>query len=115
MPTTYGAYDFVTKRGDLEPPLEATLENADGTPKDLSTASGVDFHMADPDETTAKVDKDATITDGVNGQVSYSWDSEDVDTTGEFEAEFEVIWSDGDTETFPKDGYLDVRILDTLA
>jgi hypothetical protein len=115
MPTTYGAFDFVTKVGDEEPPLEATLEDADGNAKDLTTASGVDFHMKDPTSDVAKVDKSAAIDDAANGEVSYSWAAEDVDTTGEFESEFELTWDDGDTETFPKDGYLDVKILDTLA
>lgn len=115
MPTTYGAYDFVTKKGDEEPPLEATLEDADGNPKDLTNANSVQFHMKDPTADTAKVDKAGAIDSAADGEVSYSWDAEDVDTTGEFEAEFEVTWSDGDTETFPKDGYLDVKVLDTLA
>jgi hypothetical protein len=115
MPTTYGAFDFVTKKGDTEPALEATLEDANGNAKDLTNADSVQFHMKDPTADTAKVDKAATIDDAANGEVSYSWDGEDVDTTGEYEAEFEVSWSDGDTETFPKDGYLDLKILDTLA
>jgi len=115
MPTTYGAFDFVTKKGDEEPPLEATLEDANGNPKDLTNANGVQFHMKDPTADTAKVDKAASIDDGSNGKVSYSFDAEDVDTTGEFEAEFEVTWADDDTETFPKDGYLNLKILDTLA
>lgn len=115
MPATYGAFDFVTKKGDEEPPIEATLEDADGNPKDLTNADSVSFHMKDPRKDTAKVDKPGSITDAANGEVRYSWDAEDVDTTGEYEAEFEVTWSDGDTETFPKDGYLDLKVLDTLA
>lgn len=116
MPTAHGAYDFVTKVGDQEPPISATLEDEDGNAKDLSNASGVDFHMKDPKADSAKVDADATIEgDGSNGEVSYSWAAADVDTAGDFEAEFEVTWSDGDTETFPKDGYLDIRILESLA
>ena len=115
MPTTYGAADFVTKKGDTEPPIEATLEDADGQPKDLTNANGVDFHMKDPREDAAKVDAAGSIDDAANGKVSYQWTADDVDTEGDFEAEFEVTWSDGDTETFPKDGYLDLKILDTLA
>lgn len=115
MPTTYGAFDFVTKKGDTEPPIEATLEDADGNAKDLTNASGVDFHMKDPRADTAKVDAAGSIDDAANGKVSYQWVASDVDTEGEYEAEFEVTWSDGDTETFPKDGYLDLKILDTLA
>ena len=115
MPSTYGAFDFVTKKGDTEPPIEATLEDADGNAKDLTNANGVRFHMKDPRADAAKVDAAATFTDAANGKVEYRWSTGDVDTTGEYEAEFEVTWSDGDEETFPKDGYLDLNILDTLA
>lgn len=115
MPNVSGGYDYVTKVGDKEPAIEAVLEDANGDPKDLSNASGVSFHMKEPRSGTAKIDKAATITDAPNGVVQYSWDAEDVDEAGEFEAEFEVTWSDGDTETFPKDGFLDLNFLEPLA
>lgn len=115
MPETYGAYDWVTKVGDTEPPLEVTLTDGDYEPKDLTNAQGVDFHMADPHESTAKVDAAAAIDDAANGAVSYSWADPDTDTAGEYEGEFEVTWADGDDETFPKAGYLDIKIIDPLA
>ena len=79
-------------RNDLIPALSITCTYADGTPVDLSTATSPKFYMrtaSDP-SATPKVDATATVTDGANGVISYSWASGDTDTAGAYVAEFEV-------------------------
>ena len=44
----------------------------------------------------------------------YPIESNAVDQTGIFKAEFKVIYSDGRTDTFPNDGYINIYIIDDL-
>lgn len=107
--------DFSIKRGDTEPAIQAQLQDDQGDAVDLTNADSVAFHMEGDRETTPKVNASASIDDAANGEVSYSWDSTDTDETGTYEAEFQVTWSDGGTETFPNDGFLEVVIRDDIA
>lgn len=109
--------DFSIKRGDSEPAIKAQLQDDEGNAVDLSNADSVSFHMKDPRASTVKVDAAASITDAPNGEVQYDWadDGSDTDEPGEYDAEFEVSWSGGGTETFPNDGFLTVGILEDIA
>lgn len=97
---------FTTKRNDTFP-IKATLEDADG-PVDLTGAT-VKFLMQDL-QGNQVVDASATITNASQGKVEYNWVSGDVDTAGEFEAEFEVTFSSGKVRTFPNEDYITVVI-----
>lgn len=105
---------FITKRGDLLPLLIATLSDVNG-PVDLTNAT-VQFHMRDSagelviDE-TATVDPDQTANTGL---VTYTWQTGDTDTAGDYEAEFEAVFS-GKPITFPKGSNLRVRIVGDIA
>ncbi|HEU5032683.1 MAG TPA: BppU family phage baseplate upper protein [Spirillospora sp.] len=105
------------KRGDTAPALSATLyaDDAGATPLDLTGAT-VKLIMA----TTAsepgnpKVNAACQLVDAAAGQVSYSWLPTDVDTAAKYQAEFEVTWADGTIQTFPRDGYLTITLLEDL-
>lgn len=105
---------FYIKQNDTSPRLQATLKDGSGTAIDLTGAS-VNFHMRAVGSTTNKVDGSATIADEDNGVVFYSWASSDTDTSGSFEAEFEVTYTGGAVETFPNDKYIQVEITDDIA
>lgn len=107
--------DFWIKKDDLRPNIEATLEDENNNAVDLSNASSVDFHMKKFDSSSTKVDSSATITDAANGKVEYEWSSGDTDTAGDYIAEFEVMWSDSDPETYPNFENLHVRVFDEVA
>ena len=62
-----------------------------------------------------KVDQPATITYPSTGQVEYSWAAGDTDTSGVYDVEIQVTYSDGTVETFPNDGYHELRVLEDLA
>lgn len=107
--------DFSIKRNDTEPPLKATLEDGDGDPVDVSGAT-VTFHMKESRSGQTVVDKPATlVNDGEDGQVKYSWDGEDTEDAGEYDAEFEVEYGAGGVETFPNSGFLTVEVDEDIA
>jgi len=104
---------FTTKRNNTSPAMLATLldENRDVV---ILSGSSVRFHMrAIGGE--LKVDQPATIVTPLEGLVRYDWTASDTDTIGSYKAEFEVTFSDGSVETFPRDSYIRVEIIDTLA
>jgi len=107
---------FYLKQHDRLPSLVATLQYADGTPKDL-TGCTVKFLMRRTRGALAKVDAAAVVTDATTGAVRYDWASGDTDTVGRWQAEFEVKeTASGKLETFPNDqSYLTMVISDDVA
>lgn len=79
-------------RNDLLPSLTVSAKYADGTPVDLSAATNPKFYMRDSRDASAtpKVNASASVSDGVNGAITYQWSSGDTDTAGTYYAEFEV-------------------------
>lgn len=105
---------FYIKQNDTQPALQVVLEDGSGNPINLDGAS-VRFLMRAIGGTTAKVNASATVVSAVSGVVRYSWSAADTDTVGNYQAEFEVTYSDNSIETFPNDGYLRIEITDDIA
>lgn len=102
------------KQGDRLPSLSVTAVQADGTAYDLTGATVV-FNMRAADSGTVKVSRSAaTLVDGATGKVRYDWQSGDLDTNGEYLAEFECTIS-GRKLTIPTNGYIPVRVIDDIA
>lgn len=104
--------DFTIKRDDTAPPIEATLQKADGSAVAIEGAT-VRFHML----TMARevvVDQAAEIVDANEGTVRYEWAAGDTDTRGLFLAEWEVTFATGEVETFPNDRHLYIHITGDL-
>lgn len=109
------------KQHDTRPNVKATIsrvpEGGSSTPVSLTEASKVFFIMRLKGKTDVdgyKIRAECSLLNPAAGEVEYEWDAEDTNTVGEFQAEFEVEWSDGGIETFPSDGYLTVNIEDDL-
>jgi len=102
------------KQNDRRPVVVATLTDSTGGAIDLSTASGVKFVMKSATASTAKIDTAATITTATDGIVTYSWAAGDTDTTGTYDAEFEIDWGSNIYETIPTKNYLTVEVIDDL-
>lgn len=105
--------EFRIKKGDTRPALEAILRGSDDDPRDLTNATGVDFHLVDS-EGNVLVNSVATIVDASEGLVQYEWSDGDTDDIGLHRAEFDVSYDDGSSETFPNYGTIDVRISEGL-
>ena len=108
------AQTFTIKQNDRLPELVATCLVA-GLPADLTLAVGVEFHMRAAGGGVAKVDAAAVVVNPTGGIVKYAWAAGDTDTVGEFEGEFEVMWSGSRTETFPNVDNILITIVDDLA
>lgn len=109
-----GMGPVVLKRHDRQPALTVQLG---GCPVDPSGGS-VKFLMRAKGGSTAKVNASASFVGtptASNLFVTYAWQAADVDTAGEFEAEFELTTAGGTTVTFPNMGYLGVTILEDIA
>lgn len=88
------------KQNDRRPVAEATITRG-GEAVDLSTVSGVTFKMRPFGRKDLKVNSSAVVTDDVNGVVEYRWSIGDTDTPGRYNQEWQLLWPDGTTETFP--------------
>ena len=104
---------FYIKQNDTQPAFQAILEDGGGDPINLTDAT-VRFHMRAIGSTTPKVDAAASVISPLSGIVRYTWSAADTDTTGSFQAEFEVTYPGGPIETFPNDGYIRVEIIDDI-
>ena len=119
--------DFHIKQGNTSPALEAQLLDNNDDPVDLTVPDDwtvdqatVKFQMQMVGDDTPTVDAAATVLDAPNGIVAYEWADGDTDTTGSYQAEFDVDY-DGRTgdlfdadETFPNNDYLLVRVEEDL-
>lgn len=105
--------DFTMKAHDLLPTIEADLGYADGSQPDLAGAT-VRFIMRKSGDPAPKVNAPAAVVDPVVGTVRYDWLPADVDTVGEYIAEWEVHRADGKPQTFPTGSYHSISILADL-
>jgi hypothetical protein len=88
------------KQGDRRPAAPATLKHG-STVVDLTLATSVTFLMTEQSETQLRIRAAAVVLDAVNGTVEYQWAPGDTDIPGKYWVEWEVLWSDSTTETFP--------------
>lgn len=95
-------------KNDDTVPLQATL------PTDLSDASSVEFRMSDTKGGSAIVSGSALIDDAAAGIVKYQWQAGETDRTGTFYMEWEVTYSDGGVETFPRRGFDVIRFYEEI-
>lgn len=106
---------MTVKQGDLLPALVATLRYEDGSPAQLEDATEVWFIFRPTDgaaDTAQK--KPAVVSDAAAGQVSYTWEAGDTDEVGDYNAEFEVHYTDGVIETFPSGTYIEYSVVPQL-
>ena len=107
-------YEFALKEGDTHSTWEYTLEDRDGNPIDVSGANGVALTVVAPDGTKALDAVAATIVDGANGVVSYTFTEADLTTEGGHDAEWEITHAASDVEYVPYDDYLTVFVESNL-
>ena len=103
---------FEIKRNDRRPYWRTTLTE-NGNAVNVTTATAVTFTMRTG--TTIKINKEAMVlVDAAEGIVEYRWSAGSTDTAGSYNAEVEVDWGAGITQTFPSKGYNVITIYEDL-
>lgn len=102
------------KRNDTSPALRLTARDDQGAVVDLTGASAKFLMRGAFPPRASKVDAAAVVETPAGGVLRYDWVAGDLDTAGNFDAEFEVTLSGGGLETFPKDGWLRVTVDEDL-
>jgi hypothetical protein len=99
--------DITLKQGDTWPTLQGAASTASGA-EDLSTADAITVIIDGPvhlEKTAVAIDPASN--DGNNWEVT--WADTDLDTTGDYNVEVEVVWDDASTppkiQTYPNSGY----------
>jgi Rib/alpha/Esp surface antigen-like repeat protein len=105
---------FVLKQNDTSPAMRVELFDSVGKRIDLSGCT-VRFLMRAKGATIHKVADTMEFEDAEGGIVIYRWKAADTDTAGNFQAEVEVTYPDNTVETFPRGGYIGVKVLDDIA
>lgn len=98
---------LTTKRTDTYDIITYQCENEDGSFIDL-TGSTVNFIMGKKNKLVTNAS--AQITSAINGIVQYQLTEADTLVSGQFLAEFEVVFPNGTKKTFPSNGYITVNI-----
>ena len=88
------------KQNDRRPVANAVIKHGT-TIVDLTLATSVTFKMTLQGRMTPTVDGAGVVTAPTLGAVEYEWAAGDTDNPGTYFAEWEVLWNDGTTETFP--------------
>lgn len=102
---------FCIKQGDLWPPLEAYLLQADNAAIPLEEDDIVKFIMTPKnDRRNVIIDEEAEIVDLDTGYVRYTWQPGDTDVADTYQAEF-LVMLHGDTPIrVPNNGYFIITI-----
>ena len=108
------AVKFTTKRNSRRPYLRLSVKSKDGSAFPLTGALSVRFLMYSEGSNVAKVDADAVLEDIPGGLLRYEWAATDLDTAGEFFAEFDVSFPNGEKMTLPLTGVIRVTVYEDL-
>ena len=112
--TTYGI-NYINKRGDTRQAIKGTLIKPNGTPDDLTDATIMFVMKGQRRGSSVIINKEADIVGNPEeGVVLYAFDDEDLEEAGNFLAEFKATYPDGRRETYPKSGYINIRIEEDL-
>jgi len=108
---------YKIKRGDTSPKIKFTLRDKNGS-VDIRGYRDIHFFMRDADReyviVADNIDGNVDVTDAEFGRVEYQWKSDDTNEIGNFEAEVQVEFGDGNIETFPNDGYVDIEVVEDI-
>lgn len=88
-------------QGDTKPDLRAIIHKLDdpSTPLDLTDCT-IRFQMRRPDDRRFTVNSPATIADDPEtGQVTYSWQGNDLSVPGDYVGQWEITFLGGSVQT----------------
>lgn len=102
---------FYIKQGDLWPPLEANLKQANGEPIPLQETDEVNFIMTFKNKRTSVViEGEVEVIDYTTAHVKYEWNTGDTDVAGVYQGEFKVMLNGEKLVSIPNNKYFDIII-----
>lgn len=104
---------FVLKQNDTSPAIQAILKNPDGSVINLDGAD-VCFNMRSSRGEQIINRALVTVLDATNGLVRYEWIAADTAVSGNYQAEFEITFSNGQVESVPNSESLSIKIIPDL-
>lgn len=106
---------FTIKRNDTLPALQICLIDrgclGGKEPYNLTGVTGVTFTMANNCGDYKIFAKTAQLISYSAGTIQYNWDPEDTNEAGRFKGEFQLLYSDGNRLSIPKNGQIQIDIL----
>jgi hypothetical protein len=103
---------FTIKQSDTSPSIQATLQDSNATPINLSGAT-VRLHMKLLGSSTV-LEREVSVVTPFSGIIRYDWQDGDTSVAGTYNAEFEVTYADLSVETFPNTGNIAIVITPEL-
>lgn len=109
------AATFYIKQNDTAPSIQVVLTDSNGRVKSLANASSVRFNMSTDAGVNVIAGEPGSIINPTKGIVSYEWQAGDTANVGPHNAEFEIVYVNGQVETFPNSSYIKVIVKAELA
>lgn len=109
--------DVTIKQHDTRPVLTRYLiQSVAGatSPVDLTSVSSIGFKMRHTSAPVVLVTGVASIVTVSSAYVAYKWATTDNATSGIYNAEYELTYTDGGIETVPNDTYFSIEVVDDL-
>jgi hypothetical protein len=108
------ASSFIIKRNDTLPALQICLIDrgclGGKESYSLSGVTGVTFTMVSDCGEYKIFGKDAEVVSYSAGTIQYNWDAEDTNEAGNFQGEFQLLFSDGNKMSVPQTGNIPILI-----
>lgn len=109
---------FIIKRNDTFPSLSINIKTRGEfnqiIPYNLSAVTACTFSMSDSSGRLIVSSASATILVASAGTIQYTWTTDDTDTSGKFNGEFELLFSGGNIMSIPNLGYINIEIIDDI-
>lgn len=105
---------FFIKRNDTLPSLEITVFDraclGNKVPFNLSGVTACTFTMTNDSGDMKIMAKNAQIISYSGGSIAYNWDPEDTNQTGNYNGEFQLLFSGGGRMSIPQIGNISIEI-----
>lgn len=113
-----GKKPFIIKRNDTAPVLIATVYDKGCLGQwgrlNLSGVTSINFSMVDDCGSLFISSASAQTVSAESGIIQYSWEEGDTSISGMYSGEFELLFADGRKMSLPREGGIDIRIVDDI-
>jgi len=109
---------FKIKRNDTLPALQLNIKErgdlGQKTSYSLNDVSSITFSMKDDCDNLKVYAQSAQTICSSGGTIQYNWQSGDTDTSGKYQGEFKLVYSDGEIMSLPQIGGISIEIFDDI-